>query len=62
MQSGDEAADADALPGIDARRRLVEDEQLRVAQHGLRQQGALAHTAGELPQLAVGHVPEVNSF
>ena len=50
------------LPGIDARRRLVENQQLRVAQHGLRQQSALAHTTGELPQLAVGHVPEVNSF
>ena len=49
----------DAL-GVEAVGRLVEDEDLRVAQQRGGQAESLAHAEGELPDPAVGGLGEVD--
>ena len=45
--------------GIEAGGRLVDDDQLRIAEQRLRDAEALAHAAGERAELALAHVPEI---
>ena len=47
------------LPGVQARRGLVQDQQLRIAQQGLGQQYPLLHAAGEAADLLVAHIQKI---
>jgi hypothetical protein len=48
-----------ALLGVEPDRRLVDDQQLRVAHERLRDADAATHPAGERPDALVTHVAEV---
>src|SRR5918912_243316 len=49
-----------SIPRIEARRRLVDDDELGVADEGLGDAEALAHAAGEGAELLPPHVPQVD--
>ena len=56
---GEQVEEAVALLGVEARGRLVDDDQLRVADQRLRDAEALAHAAREAGERLLAHVPEV---
>ena len=51
--------EAHALLRVEAGRRLVDDDQFRVAQQGLRDAEALAHAAGKAAQALVAYVEQI---
>ena len=53
-------AHRDALPRIQTGRRLIEDENVRLVQNGLRQQQALLHAAGEAADRLAAHVGQAD--
>lgn len=56
----DEIAHRDALPRVQPGRRLIEDENVRLVQNGLRQQQALLHAAGEAADRLAAHVGQAD--
>ncbi len=53
LQVADEVEDLRLHGDVEGRRRLVGDEQVRVAREGYRDHGSLAHAAGELVGVVV---------
>jgi hypothetical protein len=47
---GDDLAEVVAAEGVEARRQLVEDEQVGIGDEGLRDADALLHALGEVAQ------------
>ena len=58
---GEQVVEAHALLGVEARGRLVDDDELRIAEQRLRDAEALAHAAGEAAELLLAHVVEVDA-
>lgn len=52
-EAGDEVAEAHALLGVEARRRLVENEDVRVVEDRLRDAESLLHASRERADAAV---------
>jgi len=61
-EPGEQGAEADALLGVEAGGRLVDDEQLRVVEQGLGDADAAAHPTGVPAQLAASGVAEVDQL
>ena len=55
----EQVVEADALRRVEPGGRLVDDDQLRVAEQRLRDAEALPHAAGERAQLLLAHVVQV---
>ena len=55
----EQVVEAHALLGVEAGGRLVDDDELRVAEQRLRDAEALAHAAGEAAQRLLAHVVQV---
>ena len=56
---GQQIMEAHALLRVEPGRRLVDDDQFRVAQQGLRDAEALAHATGKAAQALVAHVEQI---
>ena len=57
---GEQVEEAVALLGIEAGGRLVDDDQLGIADQRLGDAEALAHAAGEAGQRLLAHVPQID--